>query len=61
MRAAAANRCNLPDVGFVFQNCVLFPHLTSFGNVAYGLEVRNKSASDRVQSSVIRLIAKKLP
>jgi ABC-type Fe3+/spermidine/putrescine transport system ATPase subunit len=34
---------NQRDIGFVFQNYALFPHLTIFGNVAYGLQVRNKS------------------
>src|SRR6202051_666428 len=37
---------NQRDIGFVFQNYALFPHLTIFGNVAYGLQVRNKSASE---------------
>jgi iron(III) transport system ATP-binding protein len=37
---------NRRDIGFVFQNYALFPHLTIFGNVAYGLQVRNKSAGE---------------
>jgi iron(III) transport system ATP-binding protein len=37
---------NQRDIGFVFQNYALFPHLTIFGNVAYGLQVRNKSAAE---------------
>jgi iron(III) transport system ATP-binding protein len=37
---------NQRDIGFVFQNYALFPHLTIFGNVAYGLQVRNKSTSE---------------
>lgn len=33
----AANRRN---IGFVFQNYALFPHMTAFDNIAYGLKVR---------------------
>ena len=33
---------NQRDIGFVFQNYALFPHLTIFGNVAYGLQVRQQ-------------------
>jgi ABC-type Fe3+/spermidine/putrescine transport system ATPase subunit len=51
-RISIANRdvthvpANQRDIGFVFQNYALFPHLTIFGNVAYGLQVRNKSAGE---------------
>jgi iron(III) transport system ATP-binding protein len=37
---------NQRDIGFVFQNYALFPHLTIFGNVAYGLQVRSNSAGE---------------
>ena len=37
---------NQRDIGFVFQNYALFPHLTIFGNVAYGLQVRSKSTGE---------------
>ena len=39
----AANQRN---IGFVFQNYALFPHLTVRENVAYGLRVRGVSAGD---------------
>lgn len=29
------------EIGFVFQNYALFPHLTVFQNIAFGLEIRN--------------------
>ena len=31
------------DVGLVFQNYALFPHLSAFDNMAYGLKVRRES------------------
>jgi iron(III) transport system ATP-binding protein len=37
---------NRRDVGFVFQNYALFPHLSVFDNVAYGLRVKRLPASE---------------
>src|SRR5437870_9266315 len=39
------------SIGFVFQNYALFPHLTVFENVAYGLRVRGVSNA-MIQSRV---------
>jgi ABC-type Fe3+/spermidine/putrescine transport system ATPase subunit len=35
---------NQRNIGFVFQNYALFPHLTIFENVAYGMRVRGEPA-----------------
>lgn len=39
------------DIGFVFQNYALFPHMTVFENVAYGLRVRH-AAPEELRSRV---------
>jgi ABC-type Fe3+/spermidine/putrescine transport system ATPase subunit len=38
------------NIGFVFQNYALFPHLNVFENVAYGLRVQRASAADIARS-----------
>jgi ABC-type Fe3+/spermidine/putrescine transport system ATPase subunit len=42
---------NQRDIGFVFQNYALFPHLSVFENVAYGLRVKRHGAA-RIEDSV---------
>jgi ABC-type Fe3+/spermidine/putrescine transport system ATPase subunit len=37
---------NQRDIGFVFQNYALFPHLSVFENIAYGLRVREVTGED---------------
>lgn len=46
---------NERQVGYVFQNYALFPHLTVAGNVAYGLKVRRRDKveiRERVRSAL---------
>jgi len=49
---------NQRNIGFVFQNYALFPHLSVFENVAYGLRVQRKSERDivRAVSDVLALV-----
>jgi iron(III) transport system ATP-binding protein len=42
---------NQRNIGFVFQNYALFPHLSVFENVAYGLEVRGLARAE-IETSV---------
>lgn len=46
---------NERGLGFVFQNYALFPHMTIFDNVAYGLKIRGESKStmaDKVREAL---------
>ncbi len=45
-RDVTALSSNKRNIGFVFQNYALFPHLSVFENIAYGLQVRGLSSSD---------------
>ncbi len=45
------------NVGIVFQNYALFPHMSVFENVAYGLEVK-KLPRNEIRAKVQRILAK---
>jgi ABC-type Fe3+/spermidine/putrescine transport system ATPase subunit len=47
---------NERGIGFVFQNYALFPHLSIFENVAYGLRVRGESG-ERLAQAVGEVLA----
>jgi spermidine/putrescine ABC transporter ATP-binding subunit len=49
---------NRRGIGFVFQNYALFPHLTVFENVAYGLRVqgRDEAAIAKAVGEVLELV-----
>ena len=46
---------NKRNVGLVFQDYALFPHMTIFDNVAYGLRMRKTPAAD-IQKRVIQFL-----
>ena len=52
---------NRRDIGFVFQNYALFPHLSVFENVAYGLHVRGQTGDEigRSVADVLELVGLK--
>ncbi len=49
---------NQRDIGFVFQNYALFPHLSVYENVAYGLKIRNyeKKEIDKLVNEALTLV-----
>src|ERR1700730_133359 len=49
---------NERNIGFVFQNYALFPHLTVFENVAYGLRVQKQPEAEirRAVAEVLQLV-----
>jgi spermidine/putrescine ABC transporter ATP-binding subunit len=55
MRGVPTHRRN---VGMVFQNYALFPHMSVFGNVAFGLSVRHRSQTEILErvASMLRLV-----
>ncbi len=48
-------RANERNIGFVFQNYAIFPHLSVFENVAYGLRVQQKP-DDEIKRAVAEVL-----
>jgi iron(III) transport system ATP-binding protein len=57
-RDVTAVEANDRGIGFVFQNYALFPHLTVFENVAYGLRIQRRDSTEiaRAVSEVLTLV-----
>lgn len=51
-------RANERNIGFVFQNYAIFPHLSVFENVAYGLRVKGGAETDikKAVNDVLELV-----
>jgi len=49
------------DTGMVFQSLALFPHMDVFGNIAYGMRIRNASKAEMHQKVEDLLQLVKLP
>ena len=57
-RDVTSLRANERNIGFVFQNYAIFPHLSVFENVAYGLRVQRKPDDEikRAVNEVLELV-----
>lgn len=55
----AQRKINLPSrdrsIGFVFQNYALFPHLTVWQNIAFGLQLPKPERNQRVQEQITKM------
>jgi len=45
------------QVGFLFQNYALFPHLTVYQNLGFALNIKNKSEKDKVINAYLEMVA----
>jgi iron(III) transport system ATP-binding protein len=55
-RDVTHTEANERNIGFVFQNYALFPHLSVFENVAYGLRIKRQDRQD-IASAVSEVLA----